>query len=221
MYLQCSKREALETLAKNWDSAVFERYHSNHVHRKPTKFSLMATKFLRRLRPTEAWNRAALWVPFCTLFITMIWTNSWLYREVLPLPRIQFKFFTDNADGIAACACWRSGPKALLDDCCPSSIGVRPTVRILVRKPCLPNQHFYYISLSKGKRKNYAGSENHSPHQLRKRSHFGTEYRKAPPPREGKENQWGSRGLQAWPEPGSWWELITVWKAGRVWYGQV
>jgi hypothetical protein len=33
------------------------------------------------------------------------------------------------------------------------------------------------------KKKNYAGSENHSPHQLRKRSHFGTEYRKAPPPR--------------------------------------
>jgi len=31
--------------------------------------------------------------------------------------------------------------------------------------------------------KNYAGSsENHSPHQLRKRSHFSTEYRKAPPP---------------------------------------
>ena len=30
-------------------------------------------------------------------------------------------------------------------------------------------------------KKNYAGSEIHSPHQLRKRSHFGTEYRKAPP----------------------------------------
>jgi hypothetical protein len=49
---------------------------------------------------------------------------------------------------------------------------------------------------------NYAGSENHSPHKLRKRSHFGTEYRKAPPPQKGKENQWGSRGLQAWPETG-------------------
>jgi hypothetical protein len=44
----------------------------------------------------------------------------------------------------------------------------------------------------KRKMKNYAGSENHSPHRLRKRSHFGTE-----------ENQWGSRGLQAWPETGS------------------
>jgi hypothetical protein len=31
-------------------------------------------------------------------------------------------------------------------------------------------------------KENYAGSENHSPHQLRKRSHFGTEYHKAPPP---------------------------------------
>jgi hypothetical protein len=41
--------------------------------------------------------------------------------------------------------------------------------------------------------KNYAGSENHSPHQLRKRSHFGTEYRKAPPPRKGKEKSMGIR----------------------------
>jgi hypothetical protein len=40
--------------------------------------------------------------------------------------------------------------------------------------------------LEKGS-KSYAGSENHSPHLLRKRSHFGTEYRKAPPPKE-KEN---------------------------------
>ena len=32
------------------------------------------------------------------------------------------------------------------------------------------------------KRKNYAGSESHSPHYLKKKSHFGTEYRKAPPP---------------------------------------
>jgi hypothetical protein len=52
----------------------------------------------------------------------------------------------------------------------------------------------------KEKKKNYAGSENHSPHQLRKKSRFGAEYRKAPPPRKGRKNQWGSRGLQAWPE---------------------
>jgi hypothetical protein len=50
---------------------------------------------------------------------------------------------------------------------------------------------------------NYTGSENQSPHKLKKRSHFGTEYRKAPPPQKGKEKQWGSRGLQAWPETGS------------------
>jgi hypothetical protein len=45
----------------------------------------------------------------------------------------------------------------------------------------------------KKKRINYAGSENHSPHYLRKRSHFGTEYRKAPPPRKGKEKSMGIR----------------------------
>ena len=53
-------------------------------------FSLMATKFMRRLRPTEVWNRSALRVPLCTSFITMTWTGSWLYKEVLPLPWIQF-----------------------------------------------------------------------------------------------------------------------------------
>jgi hypothetical protein len=57
----------------------------------------------------------------------------------------------------------------------------------------------------KEKRKNYAGSENHSPHQLRKRSHFGTEYRKAPPPqkKKGKINgdQEGCRlGLKPAPD---------------------
>jgi hypothetical protein len=52
-------------------------------------------------------------------------------------------------------------------------------------------------------KKKYTGSENHSPHKLRKRSHFGTEYCKAAPLRKGKENRWGSRGLQAWPETGS------------------
>jgi hypothetical protein len=37
------------------------------------------------------------------------------------------------------------------------------------------------LKKEKKKRKNYAGSESHSPHRLRKKSHFGTEYRKAPP----------------------------------------
>jgi hypothetical protein len=57
-------------------------------------FSLMGTKIISRLRPTEAWNRAALCVPFCIPFITMTWTDSWLYREVLPLPWIQLKSLT-------------------------------------------------------------------------------------------------------------------------------
>jgi hypothetical protein len=43
-------------------------------------------------------------------------------------------------------------------------------------------------------KKNYAGGENHSPHQLRKRSHFGTKYCKAPhPPKGGKEISMGIR----------------------------
>ena len=48
------------------------------------------------------------------------------------------------------------------------------------------NKHSFY-HISKEKRNNYAGSEHHSPHQVRKRSHFGTEYHKAPPPWKGKE----------------------------------
>jgi len=40
---------------------------------------------------------------------------------------------------------------------------------------------------------NYSGGESHSPRYLRKRSHFGTEYRKAPPPRKGKEKSMGIR----------------------------
>ena len=46
----------------------------------------------------------------------------------------------------------------------------------------------YYIKM---KRKNYVGSESHSPHLLSKRSHFGTDYRKAPPPQKGKEKSMG------------------------------
>ena len=51
-------------------------------------FLMIATKLPGRLRPTKAWNRAALWasespsVPF----IPMTLTDSWLCREVLPLP---------------------------------------------------------------------------------------------------------------------------------------
>ena len=76
------------------------------------------------------------------------------------------------------------------------------------------------------KKKNYAGSATVTWKPLptlirRKRSHFGTEYRKAPPPRKGKEKgkekgQWGSGRAQAWPETGSWWELITVLERARL-----
>ena len=47
--------------------------------------------------------------------------------------------------------------------------------------------------------KNYAGMQavkNHSPHQIRKRSHFGTRYRITPPPKEEHKDQWGPGGLQ-------------------------
>jgi hypothetical protein len=64
------------------------------------------------------------------------------------------------------------------------------------------NEH---LGCSNRKRKNYAGSESHSPHYLRKRSHFGTEYRKAPSPQKGKEkingDQEGCRlGLKLTPD---------------------
>ena len=74
-------------------TTIFERYHPNHVHRMPLPSHWWR---LRRWHPTEAWNWAALWVPFCTSFITM--TNRFLtlqlYREVLPLPWIQFRSLT-------------------------------------------------------------------------------------------------------------------------------
>jgi hypothetical protein len=59
------------------------------------------------------------------------------------------------------------------------------------------------VAVKRKKRKNYVGSESHSPHLLRKRSHFGTEYRKALPLEKERNDQWGSRRLQAWPETGS------------------
>jgi hypothetical protein len=47
--------------------------------------------------------------------------------------------------------------------------------------PVMPVQH---LCAEQGPRKkNYAGSENHSPHEVKgKVSHFGTEYRKTPLP---------------------------------------
>jgi hypothetical protein len=53
--------------------------------------------------------------------------------------------------------------------------------------------HLHKARWQEKKEKNYAGSENHSPHYLRKNSHFGTEYRKALPPQKGKEKSMGIR----------------------------
>ena len=62
---------------------------------------------------------------------------------------------------------------------------------------------FIKLDVPEKKRKNKAGSKNHSPYKLRKRSHLGTKYRKAPPPRKGKEKLMGIKRVQAWPETGS------------------
>jgi len=48
-----------------------------------------------------------------------------------------------------------------------------------------------HISPKRKEKKKYAGNGNHSPHNSRKKSQFGTEYRKAPPPRKGKEKSMG------------------------------
>jgi hypothetical protein len=65
--------------------------------------------------------------------------------------------------------------------------------------------------------KNYAG-----PHQLRKRSHFGTEYRKAPPPRKGKEKSMGIKRVAGLAQN---WVLMRVdnstGKGTSVMHGQV
>jgi len=39
--------------------------------------------------------------------------------------------------------------------------------------------------------------KNHSPHQLRKRIHFGNGYRKTPPPIGRTIDEWGSGGSHA------------------------
>jgi hypothetical protein len=42
-------------------------------------------------------------------------------------------------------------------------------------------------------KENYAGSENHSPHQSRKRSHFGIGYRKSHTPHKKRKKLMGAR----------------------------
>jgi hypothetical protein len=47
--------------------------------------------------------------------------------------------------------------------------------------------------LLRKEKKNYAGTEvTPHIHQLRKRGHLNTEYRKTPPPRKGKEKSMGT-----------------------------
>jgi len=62
-------REKLWRHAKNQDSAVFERYHSSMY--TGCLYLLINGDQFSEVAPTEAWNRAALWVPFCTPFTTI------------------------------------------------------------------------------------------------------------------------------------------------------
>jgi len=79
---------------------IIQMYDIHICTQEASTFLLMATKLPRRLRPTKAWSRAALWVPFCIPFIPMTLTDSWPCREVLPLPWIQVPH-CDDADDIA------------------------------------------------------------------------------------------------------------------------
>ena len=85
------------------------------------------------------------------------------------------------------CGCWVGAPIAaiLLAKRSKSALRCMPFVQLCSYPfpPALSHRRRGYM-----KKKNCAGSENHSPHYLRKRSHFGTEYRKASPPRKGKVN---------------------------------
>ena len=62
-------------------------------------FLLMATKLLRRLRPTKAWNRAALWVPFSP--------------SVFPLYQWHWQIL-DRAERCCHCLGFSSGPSLWL-----------------------------------------------------------------------------------------------------------
>jgi hypothetical protein len=63
----------------------------------------------------------------------------------------------------------------------------------------------------KKKGKNYAGSENRFPYQIRKRNHFGTRYHKTIysiriqkiPQLKYKKDKWRSEGEKAWTETGN------------------
>jgi hypothetical protein len=60
--------------------------------------------------------------------------------------------------------------------------------------------HIFFIK----KGKNCAGSDNHSPHESRKGATLvPSTVKLLHSEKERKRNQWGSRGLQAWPDTGS------------------
>ena len=59
---------------------------------------------------------------------------------------------------------------------------------------CSSNVLITDLNVYASENNNYAGSENHSPHQLRKRSHFGTGYRKKLPPERKQKIKWEQEG---------------------------
>ena len=68
--------------------------------------------------------------------------------------------------------------------------------------PYTPSVLTWHFTSQSKKKTTQAGSENHSPHCSRKRSHFGTGHCKPPPPHtteKTRKEQWRYGGVQAWP----------------------
>ena len=57
------ERIYMKTLAKS-NYTFYEWFHSNHIFRMPPPSCFIVKVFLRRLHPTEAWSKAAIWVLF-------------------------------------------------------------------------------------------------------------------------------------------------------------
>ena len=67
----------------------------------------MATKLPRRLRPTKAWNRAALWVPFCIgIPMSLVFPLYQWHSQIL-----------DHAERCCHCLGFSSGPSLWLPVC--------------------------------------------------------------------------------------------------------
>jgi hypothetical protein len=64
-------------------------------------------------------------------------------------------------------------------------------IRGLCEKALHP--HLGCNEVKRRKQKNYAGSKNHSRHLLRRQSHFGTGFRKTPPPQRKRKRSIGIR----------------------------